>query len=108
MTGLDIFSPLKGLALDEIFPHVFLHLFLSPPAVPRGEGRLISAWRPLWSRSSPEGGASADDPGLVSDTLRYVCAPEEPMVLHTFLPEVFTMVPLVKIEFHDILVITLK
>lgn len=68
---------------------MFLHLLLSPAAV-------------------PEGGAPADDPGLVPDGLRYVCAPEEAVVLDAFLPEIFTMVPLVEIEFHDILVISLK
>ena len=68
---------------------MFLHLLLSPAAV-------------------PEGGAPADDPGLVPDGLRYVRAPEKAVVLHTLLPEVFTVVPLIEIEFHDILVISLK
>ena len=90
---------------------MFLHLLLGPPAVPAGEGGKVS-YISQEARSSalisPEGGAPADDPGLVPHALRYVCAPEEPVVLHTFLPEVFTMVPLVEIEFHDILVITLK
>ena len=43
---LDIILPLKGLSFDKVFPDMFLHLLLGPPAVPAGEGGKVSYYQP--------------------------------------------------------------
>ena len=55
----------------------------------------------------PERRAPADYSWFLSVDIWRVGAPEKAMVLHTFLPEVLAVIPLVKIEFNDVLVVTL-
>ena len=59
-------------------------------------------------RNSPEWWSSADKFWLFSDGTGNINTSEESMMFHTFLPKVFTMIPLIKIKFHNVLVVTLK
>lgn len=57
---------------------------------------------------SPEGGTPGQHSGLVSRNLLDLGTPEEAVVFHTFLPEVFAFISAVKKELNSILVITLE
>ena len=56
---------------------------------------------------TPEWRSSADDPSFVPISLGYLRTPEEAVVFHTLFPHVLTLVSVIKIELHDVLVITL-
>lgn len=57
---------------------------------------------------SPEGGTPGQHSGLMSRNLLDLGTPEEAVVLHTFLPEVFAFISSIKKELDSILVITLE
>ena len=65
----------------------------------------MEAW---FITSVPEGGASADDFGLLSDGGGHIETPEESVMFDTFLPEIFAVIPLVKVELNNVLVVTLQ
>ena len=65
----------------------------------------MEAW---FITSVPEGGASADDFGLLSDGGGDIKTPEESVMFDTFLPEIFAVIPLVKVELNNVLVVTLQ
>ena len=58
--------------------------------------------------SVPEGRATADYSRFFSVDVWCVGAAEESMMFDTLLPEVLTVIPLVKIEFNDVLIVALR
>ena len=56
----------------------------------------------------PEWGSSADDFRLLPDGGGHIQTPEEAVMFDTFLPEIFAVIPLVKVELNNVLVVTLQ
>lgn len=79
-------GPLKWSSLHVVISNKLLHLFLRSAAV-------------------PEGRTPGQHSGLLPRNLFHLGTPEEAVVLHTFLPEVFAFISSIKKELDSILVI---